>query len=362
MLEFGGLVMSIIIKRIILVLGVLLFLAACTSSSPTSIATDKVIQSSGGSTPEKSTALPTQEPSPIPTQVPVIPTDTQAPTKTPLPMVGSGAIVFGSNRDGDYMNIYTMNIPDRSISRLTNNESNTFPGPYSPKMAPLLFTGFGLTHSYVGVMNVDGSFARSLSDERDTDEGFPTWAPDGMHIAFTSRMDGNNEIYVMDMNGMNVKRLTNNPADDFAPAWSPDGSTIAFVSDRDNPTGVNYLYLMNADGSGVVRLTNGNENDYSPAWSPDGNKIAFRADIDGNGDIYVVNAEGSGRVNLTNNPASDWSPAWSPDGSLIAFQTNRDGNWEIYVMNSDGSQPINLTENPADDQMPYWKPVGSKAN
>lgn len=354
--------MSIFTKRIIPFLAIIVFLAACTPANPTQSATEQAINSNATSAPGNPTTLPTQEPSPVPTQIPVLATDTQAPIKTPLPTIGSGIIAFGSNRDSDYMNIYTMNIPDRSITQLTRNESNTFPGPYSSNNALMLFTGFGLTHSYVGVMFVNGELPRDISNQPDTDEGFPTWAPDGMHIAFTSRMDGNNEIYIMYMNGMNVKRLTNNPADDFAPAWSPDGTTIAFVSDRDNPTGVNNLYLMNVDGTGVVRLTKGTEIDYTPAWSPDGKQIAFRADIDGNGEIYVLNADGSGRVNLTNNPASDWSPAWSPDGSMIAFQTDRDGNWEIYVMNSDGTRLTNLTDNPADDQMPYWKPAVAESN
>src|SRR4030066_1239156 len=143
-------------------------------------------------------------------------------------------------------------------------------------------------------MNSDGSNVKVLSIRPDTDEGFPTWAPDGLQIAFTSRMDGNNEIYIMNVDGTSVKRLTDNPADDFGPAWSPDGDLIAFVSDRDNTAGVNNLYVMHADGSDVVRLTDGSEIDYGPAWAPDGSLIAFRADVDGNSDIYMINADGTG--------------------------------------------------------------------
>ena len=278
---------------------------------------------------------------------------TISPTSTP--MGGSGQILFASNRGGSYDDLYLLNIQSSKVVRLTQGDSNTFPGPFSADGKQFLFTGYGLTRSYVGVMNADGSGAKNLTNEADVDDAFPAWSPDGKLIAFTSRRDGNNEIYVMNADGYDSKRLTNNPKDDFAPAWSPDGKQIAFLSDRENATGVYSIYIMKADGTGVRRLTNDKGNDYTPAWSPDGSRIAFRSVQKGQSEIYLVKVDGSGLVNLTNNPADDWSPSWSPDGSLIAFQTNRDGNWEIYVMHADGSQAQNLTNNAADDQMPYWR-------
>jgi len=285
--------------------------------------------------------------------------DTTPPTPTLIG--GSSGMLFSSNRGGYYDDLYVLDFTTQQVTRLTSGDSNTFAGPFSPDGSQLLFTGFGLTHSYIGLMNADGTNPLDLSNRPDVDEGFPAWSPDGTQIAFTSRMNGNNDIYIMDANGGNIHQITTNPTDDFAPAWSPDGSQIAFVSDRDNLTGVNNLYVMTADGSKVIRLTSGDENDYGPAWSPDGTQITFRADVEGNSEIYVIDTDGSSKVNLTNDPASDWSPAWSPDGSLIAFQTNREGNWEIFVMNADGSNPQNISQDNADDQMPYWKPATTQA-
>lgn len=94
---------------------------------------------------------------------------------------------------------------------------------------------------------------------------WPVWSPDGRRIAFTSNRDGNDEVYVMDSSGNNVKRLTHNDADD---EW--------------------------------------------PAWSPDGKRLAFQTNRDGNWEIYVMNADGSGQTNVSRNPAADWEPAWSP--------------------------------------------------
>ena len=273
---------------------------------------------------------------------------------TPTPLGDSIQILFSSNRGGAYDDLYLLDLTSGQVTRLTQGDSSNFPGPFSPDGSKILFTGFGLTNSYVGLMSADGTNPIDLTQAQ-VDEGFPTWSPDGKTIAFTSRRDGNNEIYVMNADGSQPRRLTNNPSDDFAPAWSPDGSLIAFVSDRDRVVGMYSIYLMKVDGSGVTRLTDNEGIDYTPVWSPDGKQIAFRSSLNGSSEIYVINVDGSGLKNLTNHQAEDWSPAWSPDGKLIAFQTNRDGNWEIYIMNVDGSDPHNLTNNPADDQMPFWR-------
>jgi Tol biopolymer transport system component len=285
-----------------------------------------------------------------------------APTsETSLTIGGASGILYASNVNGSYLDLYLQEWVSSTITRLTQGDSNFFPGGYSPDGRQITFTGFGLTSSYVGVMSADGSDPVDLTNLPEVDDGFPAWSPDGTQIAFTSRRTGNNEVFMMDPWGYNIVQLTNNPTDDFAPTWSPDGRQIAFLSDRHNKTGVYSIYIMNADGSHVQRLTNTGGNDYTPRWSPDGTTIMFRSVMNGQSDIYSVAVDGSSLTNLTDDPGEDWSPAWSPDGSWIAFQTDRDGNWEIYIMNADGSGQTNITNNPADDEMPFWKPNSGKS-
>ncbi|GAH29359.1 unnamed protein product [marine sediment metagenome] len=84
---------------------------------------------------------------------------------------------------------------------------------------------------------------------------------------------------------------------------------IAFYSDRDGDL---EIYVMNADGSNQTRLTNNPAGDRKPCFSPDGNKIAFTSLHGENPEIYVMNADGSNQTRLTNNPGLDIGPSWGP--------------------------------------------------
>ena len=164
-------------------------------------------------------------------------------------------------------------------------------------------------------------------------------------IAFDSDREGNFEIYVMDSNGENLVKLTNEPADDWNPNWSPDGSQIAFVSKRNNEQGAEQsIYIMNADGSNVRQLNTMTDSDL-PDWSPDGKAIIFTSNANGNFEIYIMKADGSNEpTNLTNSDAQDIAPVWSPDGRQIAWLSGDLGNKDLFVMNADGSNVRRLTD------------------
>jgi Tol biopolymer transport system component len=187
-------------------------------------------------------------------------------------------------------------------------------------------------------------------------------APKQAQILFTSDRDGNFEIYVMDADGKNQRRLTNHPEKDLCPVWSPDGQKIAFHTKRDWKAGFGWeIYVMDADGGNQRSVTNHPaRQEYSPAWSPDGQRIAFNSDRDGDWEIYVMDADGENPRRLTNSPGQDAFPAWSPDGQRIAFSSMRDGNDEIYVMDINRKNPRRLTNNPAVDGGASWSPDGQK--
>lgn len=101
-------------------------------------------------------------------------------------------------------------------------------------------------------MNADGSSQTNLTDHSGIDYD-PCWSPDGTKIVFTTERDGNNEIYLMDLNGTILKRLMQNSYHDAFTLWSPDETTIVFESDRSSKPNIRE---MNAtDGSSATRLT-----------------------------------------------------------------------------------------------------------
>jgi Tol biopolymer transport system component len=125
-------------------------------------------------------------------------------------------------------------------------------------------------------MNSDGSNVINLTNNP-ADDNFPVWSPDGMRIAFISNRDGNENIYVMIFDGSGLTRITDDTGQDTNPLWSPDGTKIAYQSGTySNPINTN-IYVVDADGQNKKRLTNylPNTTVWPNTWSPDGQFILF---------------------------------------------------------------------------------------
>lgn len=193
----------------------------------------------------------------------------------------------------------------------------------------------------------DGSGLTQLTETPGYDAE-ATIGPDG-RIVFTSVRDGDMEIYSMNGDGSDVRRLTTRQGPDGGPFFSADGSKIVFRG-REIPDGPEYedykrlldeglwrpteleIFVMDADGGNLLQVTDLGGASFGPFWHPDGERIIFSSNWhnpDGrNFDLFIINVDGSGLEQITFGETFDGFPMFSPDGQHLVFASNRDAEAE----------------------------------
>lgn len=231
--------------------------------TPTSTATGTATPSPTPQSTNTPTPLPTDTPTPTSTPIPPPP-----PPPTPTPEGPGGKILFKTDRAG-FVEIYQMN-PDGSNQRPVDDFSL-----YTQLEAQLPFS----------------------SDRQNQ---------------IVVRGEGQFDLWWANLMTGQELRLTSTAKPEYDPAWSPVDNRIVYVSEE---TGNGDIYMLNLDGSAVVRLTDNVSNfDKHPTWSPDGAKVAFWSDMSfaHNRQIWMVDLATGNLTSLSDNPFNDWDPVWVP--------------------------------------------------
>jgi Tol biopolymer transport system component len=184
-------------------------------------------------------------------------------------------------------------------------------------------------------------------------ESAPALSPDGHTVAYVSDSSGNEDLWLIDVDGGGSVQLTDDPASDRSPAWFPDGAALVFVSGR---SGKDAVWKVPRLGGSAVLLLPGA---VDPAVSPDGRRIAFaRQSPSGYLRIFVAPLDDLSQLTaLTDSEGGLWDhqrPAWSPDGRSICYSDFRD----LWVVPASGGPARRLTFAHAFDRDPVWSSTG----
>lgn len=230
-------------------------------------------------------------------------------------------------KDGRTSEIYMADYDGHNIRQLTNDKSIVRAPSWVPGGRGLFYTSYRLNNPDIYFHDLREGKRTAVARYLGTNTGASV-SPDGKYVAMVLSLSGKGpDLYVADIDGKNLNRLTTTPEDESAPCWSPDGSTICFVSRK---SGRAKLYTIPRTGGTMRQLTTtGVYNATEPDWSPDGRTIAFTTQRGGKFELCLVSAKG-GVVEDLRIVGED--PSWAPNSRTLAFTRRAGSSWKLSLL------------------------------
>jgi len=311
----------------------------------------------------------------------ILPGSTVTPTSGPASPTGRISFVRG---EGDNTrNIYVMDPDGSRLERVTNGiyvEGLTTWSPDGKYIAAQISQDGISTIARISVApdNKGGEVVALTADmmadnsDKRADSAFPAWSPDGSMIAFQSKKEGGSfQVYVMDREGNNKRKVSSGQAFAGLPSWSPDGKSITYVGgDKPDAGAPKEIYVVSVDGGTPTQLTKLGKDLTRPTWSPDGKSIVYLDNLsDRFSDIMIMNADGTAPRKLADGVRGS-SPQFNPAGDTILYyfvslvplptpvgggEAQPAGSY-IYTVPVAGGEPTDLTPGSKDNYDPSWSP------
>lgn len=264
--------------------------------------------------------------------------------------LASGQLVLGKRYRGDY------DVGRRIAHTFADEVILYFTGRRGLGLTTIAFHSDRTGDKEIFLMDYDGANERRITGHHSTSL-FPTWTADDAGVGYVSFLEGRPGIYAADLATGQKRPLVTKGQFNTSPTFSPDGRHMAFARSLDGNT---EIYVADADGTGARRLTFGGAIDTNPAWSPTGNEIAFTSSRTGRPDIWVMDPEGTNLQRLSTEGTYNDGASWSPDGTKVAYASRRNGTFQIAVTDRVSLETEVLTGGAGDKESPSFSPDGRR--